>query len=221
MKTIIKSILLFVIIIGSANSANAFSHDKLKNAIPGGGGSSGSKTIDLKGGKTELVKLFFESSNNFLEAQELLLKAYGKNKEAAQVTEALKYAKNSNYGEAERMKNSIQATTEASKAVEQSISDKSVTITAEGKVLYAKALPPTGKGIMGTIKLKPKAQQMVNGVQANPMSAVQELGGLANIIPNIPGYISTMVKTSKLIITGAKANDIQGAKDLESKLGDL
>lgn len=221
MKKIAKSIALFIIIIGTTTNANAFSHDKLKKSLPGGGGSSSSKSIDLKSGKTELVKLFFESSNNFLEAQELLLKAYGKNKEAAQVSEALKYAKNSNYGEADRMKNSIQATTEASKAVEESINNKSVSITAEGKTLYAKAIPPTGKGILGTIKLRPKAQDMVNGVKANPMSAAQQLGGLAKIIPNIPSYIKTMVKTSKLIITGAKANNIKGAKDLESKLGDL
>ena len=119
------------------------------------------------------------------------------------------------------MKNSIQATTEASKAVEASINDKSIKITAEGKALYAKAIPATGKGLLGTIKLRPKAQQMVTGIQSNPMSAVSEIGGLAKIIPNIPSYITNMFKTTKLIATGAKANDIKGVKDLESKLGDI
>lgn len=212
--------LFIIFLIGASINANAMTHNKLKIPGVGGGGSSSSK-VDLKGGKTELVKLFFEFSNNFLEAQELLLKAYGKNQEAGQVAAALKYAKNSNYGEADRMKNSIQATTEASKAVEASINDKSIKITAEGKALYAKAIPATGKGLLGTIKLRPKAQQMVTGIQSNPMSAVSEIGGLAKIIPNIPSYITTMFKTTKLIATGAKANDIKGVKDLEFKLGDI
>jgi hypothetical protein len=39
---------------------------------------SGGEKVDLKNAKTALMALFFESSNNYLMAQELLLIAYGK-----------------------------------------------------------------------------------------------------------------------------------------------
>ena len=80
---------------------------------------------------------------------------------------------------------------------------------------------PAGKGVLTTIKLIPAAKNMTTNITANPTSALTELGGLVKVIPNIPGYISTMASTMQSILSGAKANDIEGADDFEASLGDL
>ena len=177
--------------------------------------------FDMKNSNTALVQIFFESSNNYLQAQELLLIAYGKNTEAAQVKEAIAYAKNSGVSDEKRLKNSIKVTTEASKVIETSMNDQSYQLTAEGKANYAKSLPHLGKGIMGTAKLKPQSQIMITNIQANPMTAFAQIGGLSKVIPNMPGYIKTITSTSKLIITGAKAKKIEGSDSLDKAMSNL
>ena len=84
----------------------------------------GGEKFDFKNANTNLVKTFFESSNNYLQAQEFLLIAYGKNTEAAQVKEAIAYAKDAGADDAKKMKNSIKVSTDASKAIESSMSMK-------------------------------------------------------------------------------------------------
>ena len=182
---------------------------------------SSAEKINLKDAKTGLMAVFFESSNNYLIAQELLLTAYGKNTEAAQVKEAIEYAKDSGVSDGKKLKNSLKVTTAASKSIEKSMNDESFKLTAEGKANYAKSLPFLGKGIIGTIKLRPETQSMIAGIQGNPMNAIKQLGGLAKVIPNIPGYITTVTKTSKLVISGAKAKKIEGADNLDSEMDEL
>ena len=95
------------------------------------------------------------------------------------------------------------------------------TISAEGKALYAKSLVPAGKGVLTTIKLIPVAKNMTTNISANPTSALTELGGLVKVIPNIPGYVTNIASTMKVILSGAKANGIEGAENLEASLEDL
>ena len=182
---------------------------------------TGGVKFDMKNSNTALVKTFFESSNNYLQAQELLLVAYGKNTEAAQVKEAIAYAKDSGVSDEKKMKNSIKVTTEASKTIETSMNDQSYQLTADGKVNYAKSLPHLLNGIMGTIALKPQAQMMVVKIQSDPLNSFAQIGGLAKVIPNIPNYIKTITSTSKLIITGAKAKKIEGSDSLDKAMSNL
>ena len=170
---------------------------------------------------TGFVKTFFESSNNYLQAQELLLVAYGKNTEAAQVKEAIAYAKNSGVSDEKKMKYSIKVTTEASKTIETSMNDQSYQLTAEGKANYAKSLPYLGKGIIGTAKLKPQSQMMMVNIKSDPFNALDQIGDLVTVIPNMPGYIKTITSTSKLIITGAKAKKIEGSDSLDKAMSNL
>jgi len=181
----------------------------------------GGEKFDFKNANTNLVKTFYESSNNYLQAQEFLLIAYGKNTEAAQVKEAIAYAKDAGVDDAKKMKNSIKVSTDASKAIESSMNDEGFQLTAEGKASYAKSLPFLLKGVMGTIKLRPESQAMVSNIQANPMNALKELGGLSKVIPNVPKYILTLTSTTKLVVTGAKAKKIEGSESLDKAMGDL
>ncbi|RPH00948.1 hypothetical protein CBD81_002325 [bacterium TMED221] len=192
--------------------------DDLKSMNPLGGGDS---DVDLAGGKTQLLAKFDQSSKHFMLAQEILLRAVGKNTEADIVKAGIEYSKNSKNSEADRIANSIKVTTQASKALESVDSLKSGGLSAEGKVLYVKSFPSAIKGLKATIQLVPVSKTMVAGVSANPMSAFKELGGVAKIIPKIPGYISNVTSVMGLIISGAQANDIEGTEDLQASLGEL
>ena len=217
---ILKSIAVILFLFQSTGQVMAFDLKGKLDSLTGGGDSS--EAFDLKGGKTQLMEAFYESSGNYLKALEHLLEAYGLNVEAAQVKATIdNYGKNSNASEADQMENSIKATTEASQALEKKMKAKGNMVSAEGKIAFAKALPPAGKGLAGTIKLAPISSQMVSQVSANPLSAIKEIGGVSKITPKLPGYMQTIQKVTKLIISGAKANDIEGAADLEADLGDL
>ena len=43
----------------------------------------------------------------------------------------------------------------------------------------------------------------------------------AEIIPNIPKYITTLTSTAKLVITGAKAKKIEGSESLDKAMNNL
>ena len=188
--------------------ANAFTLP----TVPGlSGGDAGG--FSLGDGKTELVDKFFASSNNYLNALALLNKALGKNVEAAQIEKAIEYANDPGIDESDRMKNSIKTSNEASKSIETDLNNQSTAISVEGQVFYAQSLPPAGKGLVGTIQMIPITKNMVNGIKANPISAIGEIGGLAKVIPNLPSYIQTIQKTMKLITSRAKAEGIDGADD--------
>ena len=188
--------------------ANAFTLP----TVPGlSGGDSGG--FSLGDGKTELVDKFFASSNNYLNALALLNKALGKNIEAAQIEKAIEYANDPGIDEADRMKNSIKTSNDASKSIENDLNNQSTVISVEGQVFYAQSLPPAGKGLVGTIQMIPVTKNMIDGIKANPMSAIGEVGGLAKVIPNLPSYIQTIQKTMKLITSRAKAEGIDGADD--------
>ena len=188
--------------------ANAFTLP----TVPGlsGGDACG---FSLGDGKTELVDKFFASSNNYLNALALLNKALGKNIEAAQIEKAIEYANDPGIDEADRMKNSIKTSNDASKSIENDLNNQSTVISVEGQVFYAQSLPPAGKGLVGTVQMIPITKDMIDGIKANPMSAIGEIGGLAKVIPNLPSYIQTIQKTMKLITSRAKAEGIDGADD--------
>lgn len=186
--------------------------------IPGLGGSKSSSAIDLKAGKNELVKTFFISFENYAQALDLLFQSYGLDADSKKMQQALKDSKNINTAEGDRIPNAIKATSEATKNFEAKQKAGTFKLDAVAKEKYAKAIPFTVKGLLGTIELRPKAQQMVSGIQANPIQAVQDLGALSKTIPEIPNYISTIVTVTKLIVTGAEANNID-TKELSSTLG--
>jgi hypothetical protein len=62
---------------------------------------------------------------------------------------------------------------------------------------------------------------MVASIQANPMVAFKEIGGVSRIIPNIPKYITTLTSTAKLVVTGAKAKKIEGSESLDKAMNNL
>jgi len=211
-KLSMKVLLIVGLTFGLSSQAVAFGLPKIPS-VPGI--SAGAEEFDLKGGKTELVDKFFKSSNQYLSALALLNKALGKNTEAAQIEKAIEYANDPGIDEADRMKNSIKTSNEASKSIEADLNNQSTVISAEGQIYYAQSLPPAAKGLIGTVQLVPVTKRMVNGVKASPLSAFKQIGGVAKVVPNLPTYIKTVQKTMNLIRKRAKAEGIDGADDPE------
>ena len=222
-KTIIYLFLLAVLTTGSQSvlSDDLYAFGGLGDVMKKVPGMDAGDAPDMSGTKTELVKHFTESSLHYMEALHYLNLALGQDAEAQKILAGIDYAKNSKNSAADIMANSIKVTDEASEGIESSMQGGSIKLSVESKVLYARGLPPAGKGVVSTIKLVPVSQNMVTSIQANPMSAIDQLGGLAKIIPSIPKYISNLTKTMKLVLTVAEANDVDGTKDFSDKLADF
>ena len=134
MKKILYLLLVFLMVPYQAVALPGLGD--LKSLNPLGGGSD----IDFAGSKTELTALFFKSSAYYMEAQATLAEAYGKDALAKSLRSNIEYQNNSKISEADRMKNSIKVTSEASEEIKNLDLQNSNAITAEGKILYAKSL---------------------------------------------------------------------------------
>ena len=188
-------------------------------SIPGMGSSSSSSKVDLTANKSALVSTFFSSFENYGKALSYLSQSLGLDADSKKIEQAIVDSKNMNSSESDRMANSIKATSEVSKNVEAKLKDeKSAKLSAEAKVKYAQAMPFVGKGLVGTLELRPISQKMISGIQANPVAAASQLGTLSQVIPTVPDYISTIVTVSKLVVTGAEANNIS-TTEIKSSLG--
>jgi hypothetical protein len=187
-------------------------------SIPGMGGGKSTSTVDLKAGKNDLVKAFFVSFENYAQSLDLLTQSLGLDADSKKIQQALADSKNPNTSESDRMANALKATTETTKALEEKNKAGTIILDVKAKEKYAKSIPFAVKGLIGTLELKPKTTQMVSSIQANPIMAAQDLGALAKVIPEVPNYITTIVSVTKLIVTGAEANNID-TKELKSTLG--
>ena len=180
---------------------------------------SGSGGADLKDVKLKFTKIFFESALDYMEAQYHLLNALEMNDEASKTKKSIDFVKNKKKKEGKRLTNAFTTVSDNSSAIEGALTKEKV-ISAEGKIHYAKALPYTIKGLLGTIQLPPEAKNLIDAIKADKM-AVLKMGDFLKVLPKIPAYVKSVTTVSKLIVTGAKSRGVEGADDATSKLGDL
>ena len=174
---------------------------------------------NIKDIKLKFTKIFFESSLNYMEAQFHLFNALEMNDEASKTRKSIDFVKNEKNKEGKRLTNAFNVVSENSSAIEGALTKEAANST-EAKVHYAKALPYTVNGVLGTIQLPPEANNLLNSIKANKM-AVLKMGDFLKVLPRIPEYVKNATTVGKLIVTGAKSRDVKGAKDATSKLGDL
>lgn len=176
----------------------------------------------LRSGVKRLHTELLTASAYFFQSQENLLRAYGKDTEAAKVSEFLVYIKNTKYSETDRLQNSMQLTTETSEILKRSIKDDSYTLSEESRAYYAKGLQPIQQGLISTAQAIPLLKDVMKTF-SDSSTEDKIIGGLQilGILPELPQYLSTMFNTMGLAITGAKTNKIEGAEDLEVYLDDL
>jgi hypothetical protein len=169
--------------------------------------------------KDKFTKIFFESSLEYMEAQAFLFEALEMNDEASKTRKSIDFVKNNKKKEGKRLTNAFKTVSENSNAIEGALTKEAAT-SAEAKVLYAKALPHTVKGVIGTIQLPPEAKALLDALKADKMAALK-MGSFMKVLPKIPGYVKSATTVGKLIVSGAKSRDVEGAADATSAMGDL
>ena len=180
-------------------------------------GSSGG--LNLKDTKTKFTTIFFESALDYMEAQYHLFNALEMNDEAAKTRKSIEFVKNKKNKEGKRLTNAFNAVSDNSLAIEGALT-KEAANSVEAKVHYAKALPFAVKGLIGTVQLPPEAKNLLDTIKADKM-AMLKLGSFVKVLPKIPEYVQTATSVGKLVMSGAKSRDVEGAKDATDKLGDL
>tara|TARA_B100001123_G_C15331524_1_gene1031354 strand:+ start:1227 stop:1856 length:630 start_codon:yes stop_codon:yes gene_type:complete len=205
-KKLTLPILFFLLISFSANA--------LELKIPKLG-----KKGDLKGAKLNFTKIFFESSINYLEAQYHLFNALEMNDEANKTKKSIDFVKDKKNKEGKRLTNAFTTSSENSTAIEGALI-KEKSLSAEGKVHYAKSLPYAIKGLILMIELPPEANQLLQTIKADPTAALS-MADFIKVLPEIPGYVSSAQKVVTLIVTGAKSREVEGADDATKALGEL
>ena len=169
--------------------------------------------------KDKFTKIFFESSLEYMEAQAFLFEALEMNDEASKTRKSIDFVKNNKKKERKRITKAFNTVSENSNAIEGALTKEAAT-SAEAKVLYAKALPHTVKGVIGTIQLPPEAKALLDALKADKMAALK-MGSFMKVLPKIPGYVKSATTVGKLIVSGAKSRDVEGAADATSAMGDL
>ena len=180
---------------------------------------SGSGGADLKDVKLKFTKIFFESALDYMEAQYHLFNALEMNDEAGKTKKSIDFVKNEKKKEGKRLTNAFTTVSENSSAIEGALTKEKV-LSAEGKIHYAKALPYTIRGVLGTIQLPPEAKNLLDAIKADKM-AILKMGSFLKVLPKIPAYVKSVTTVSKLIVTGAKSRGVEGADDANDQLGDL
>jgi hypothetical protein len=154
-----------------------------------------------------------------MEAQFHLFNALEMNDEASKTRKSIDFVKNDKNKEGKRLTNAFNSVSENSSAIEGALTKEAATSTV-AKVHYAKSLPHAIKGILGTIQLPPEAKNLLDAIKADKMAALK-MGSFLKVLPKIPQYVKSATTVGKLIISGAKSREVEGADDATNQLGDL
>ena len=213
MKTILSKFLIYMLFpLALTVSAHSIGLPK----IGGNSGSGGGNVDELK---LKFTKVFFESSLEYMEAQAYLFDALDMNDEASKTRKSIDFVKNEKNKEGQRLTNAFNSVSENSTAIEGALTKEAAT-SAEAKVAYAKSLPHAVKGLIGTVKLPPEAKALLDTLKADKMAALK-MGDFMKVLPKIPQYVQNATTVGKLVVTGAKSREVEGADDATAALGDL
>ena len=213
MKTLLSKFLIYMLFpLALTVSAHSIGLPK----IGGNSGSGGGNVDELK---LKFTKIFFESSLEYMEAQAYLFDALDMNDEASKTRKSIDFVKNEKNKEGQRLTNAFNSVSENSSAIEGALTKEAAT-SAEAKVAYAKSLPHAVKGVIGTVKLPPEAKALLDTLKADKMAALK-MGDFMKVLPKIPQYVQSATTVGKLIVTGAKSREVEGADDATAAMGDL
>ena len=215
-KNLKNFFLIIVFTIFSLNQSLALELKVPKNLKSLSGGSGG---LSLKDTKTKFTTIFFESALEYMEAQYHLFNALEMNDEAGKTRKSIEFVKNKKNKEGKRLTNAFNSVSDNSTAIQGALT-KEAAISTQAKVHYAKALPHAVKGLMGTIQLPPEAKNLLDAIKSDKM-AMLKLGSFVKVLPKIPQYVQNATTVGKLIVSGAKSREVEGAEDATNKLGDL
>ena len=171
--------------------------------------------------------LFFESSENYLISLELLYRAYDLNTEADKIKSHLGYIKDSKSSEKKRLSSTQQIVKAQSLIIMNNIKDESLILSEQGKVYYAQSLPYALNAAIATYNLYHATTNAIKNVGKSGdvvvgiLSDLNNIMGIAQIIPELPAYSKNMYQTTKLIISSAKVKKIKDSTNVNKALDEL
>ena len=171
--------------------------------------------------------LFFESSENYLISLELLYRAYDQNAEADKIRSHVVYMKESKSSEKNRLNSTRQIVESQSAVIINNIQDEGLKLSEQGKLYYAQSLPYALNAAIATYNLYYAATNTVKNVGASGdivfgiLNNLNNVIGIAQILPQLPAYSKNMYKTTKLIISGAKTRKIKDSTNVNKALDEL
>ena len=190
--------------------------------------SSISKSQLEKYNSTNAVSyLFFESSENYLISLELLYRAYDLNAEAENIRSHLTYMKESKSSEKNRLSSTRQIVQAQSLLIRNNIKDESLQLSEQGRIYYAQSLPYALNAAISTYNLYHAATNAVKNVGNNGdivfgiLNNLNNIMGIAQVLPQLPSYSKNMYQTTRLIITGAKIRKIKDSTNVNKALDEL
>ena len=96
-------------------------------------------------------------------------------------------------------------------------------LDAKAKIVFAKGLPPYGKGVAGLISTGFQAQQIVSSIGSNPNPLIiTKIGSLFFIAKNTPSAISLFSNSTGTMMDFANKNEIdtKPLEDAKDAMGD-
>tara|TARA_Y100000768_G_C23650522_1_gene528401 strand:- start:236 stop:658 length:423 start_codon:yes stop_codon:yes gene_type:complete len=135
--------------------------------------------------------------------------------------------KDSKSSENKRLNSTRQIVKSQSVTIANNIKDDSLKLTDQGKVYYAQSLPYALNAAISTYNLYHVATNTVRNVGDSGdvvfgiLNNLNNVMGIAQILPQIPTYSQNMYKTTKLIISGAKTKKIKDSTNTNKALEEL
>ena len=179
------------------------------------------------GSSSELTHYYFEASNNYLRALELLYRAYDNNVEADKINASLKYMNNSKNSEGDRLKSTKLIIDSSTDVLKSNIQNASYVFSELGRSYYEQALPfafAAGQSTVNLISATSRVQQNVKSTGSGLESFFQnakDIGAIMQIVPEIPKLAKNMSSTIGLVFSGAKEKKIRDNGNLNAKLKEL
>jgi len=171
-----------------------------------------------------LLNKFFESYNLYAQSTALLLEAYGHDKQAAIMRQNMIDSKNPNLSENDRLANAVTVVA-TDKILKDSIYCRTEPLSAASKKKYEEAIPYAVKAVLTSVELKfmigATAKNLKQAAQGDTLAAGLTALVYASYAPQVIEYLSSIGNTFSFILTGAKANNIEGSPKLQSTLKDL
>ena len=179
------------------------------------------RTIDTQllkkyGATSNISYYFFEASINFLQALELLHRAYDNNVEADKINASIDYLKNSKTSEADKLKSTRSIIGTSSIKIQSSIQDVSLVLSEKGRGYYEQSLPFAFGAAESTVYLYSSSKNSLQTIGMsgglNPTSLLtnaNDIGAAITILPEIPDFTKNMAQTIKLVFSGAKDKGIR------------
>ena len=177
---------------------------------------------------SDISFFFFEASLNYLQALELLYRAYDNNIEADRINASISYLKESKSSEADRLNSTKSIIGTSTIKLQSNLQDTSYILSEKGRGYYEQSLPFVVGATESTIYLYNSSRgalqkfSQLGGLSIDSLlSNSNDLVAAASIIPEIPQFSRDLIKTAKLVLNGAKEKKIRNEGKYSKALDQL